>query len=109
MRARMWPALSPDEIRTTNWAAIANAAADAFAKGWTGFEVGSAAIEGLGRAENVGALMVTNIRRLAEHEPLRTPTPPPVAAVIRPTEPVAQQPSQWAQRIRQSRREDRQQ
>lgn len=82
MRARIWPALTPAEIRTVNFAALANAAADALARGWTGEEVGSAALENLGNAENLGAVMLTNIRELGRIDPPRTPVPPPVQSVL---------------------------
>ena len=104
MRSRMWPALTPAEVRSINWAAVADAAAEAFAKGWTGFEVGSAAVENLGNARNVGAIIVANIRGMGRPVRETTPTPPPARVVLdlaghRP----ARNPTAHANRIREAR------
>ena len=105
MKSRMWPALSPTEVRSLNWAAIANAAADAFGHGWTGFEVGSAAMENLGGARNLGAVIVANIRTLATQDPPRTPSPPAYdrAEVARITNAAAKDPSGWAAKVREAK------
>lgn len=104
MKSRIWPALTPAEIRKVNWAAIANAAADALGRGWTGLEVGSAAIENLGPAVNIGALMVTNIRELALVDPPRevTPIPPAIdrARQAKMLNAASRKASDWASRIR---------
>lgn len=105
MKSRMWPALSPTEVRSLNWAAIANAAADAFSRGWTGFEVGSAAMENLDGARNLGAVIVANIRTLATQDPPRTLSPPAYdrAAVARTINAAAKDPSNWAAKVREAK------
>jgi hypothetical protein len=102
MRTRIWPALTAVETRGLNWAAIANAAAEAFDNGWTGFEVGSAAIENLGDARNLGAVMVANIRAMGDPHREATPTPPPIdrAAIAKAQREAASQPSEWAAKVR---------
>ena len=105
MRARIWDALTAAEIRTVNFAALANAAAPAFARGWTGFELGSAAVENLNGADNIGAVMLTSIRELATVDPPRevTPTPPPVQqvlATVHAHNAPARNAAEWTARIR---------
>ena len=85
MRNSIQAALSLDELRDVNWRALANAAAPAIARGWTGDELARWAIAELGRgAENPGAVMLTAIRERAAQDPPResTPTPPPARSVL---------------------------
>jgi hypothetical protein len=107
MRATIWAALRPEELRAINFAALDNAAADAMDRGWTGVEIGKAAVQNLDGAHNVGAVMLTAIRDLGSFNPPRevTPTPPPIDQVRAemynrhpPASP--QQASAWAARIR---------
>lgn len=103
MRTLILAGLTPAEIRTVNTQAIADAAAPAIARGWSGEEVARVALDGLDRAESIGAVMVTNVRRLANEDPPRTPQPPPFAevnAAMHARHTSATNPAQWLKRIR---------
>jgi len=83
--------LRPAELREVNWRALADAAAPALARGWTGDELGRWAVAELGTGANSpGAVMLTTLRDLAAQDPPRerTPTPGPLPpAALRPPNP----------------------
>lgn len=82
MRTLILAGLEPTEIRTVNFQAIADAAAPAIARGWSGDEIARAALANLDQAKSIGAVMVANVRQLAHEDPPRTPGPPPIAEVL---------------------------
>ena len=103
MRTLILAGLTPAEIRAVNMQAVADAAAPAIERGWSGDEDARVALDGLDRAQSIGAVMVTNVRRLANKDPPRTPQPPPVAQVLaeqHTRHTPATNPGQWLKRIR---------
>lgn len=108
MRNRLQQALSPDEIRTVNWQALANVAVDAVDRGWGGDEIAHWALGDIGSTtENVGATLLTAIRGLGTMDPPRitTPTPPPIdqvrAEMYSRHEPATpEQAAAWVKRIK---------
>lgn len=109
MKTTIHAALDPADIPRINFRALANAAADALARGWTGDEIARHAVEGIytGDVRELGALMLTNIRPLADVNPPRetTPQPPPAADVLaglhtRHTSSGAA--AEWAAKVRQA-------
>lgn len=100
-------ALEPTDIPRINFRPIADAIADAIARGWTGTEVARHATQGAytGEVDNLGALLLTNIRDLATQDPPRTPSPPAYdrAEVARTTNAAAKDPSRWAAKVREAK------
>lgn len=99
-------ALEPTDIPRINIRPIADAIAVALARGWTGTEVARHATQGAytGEVDNLGALLLANIRALAELDPPRDATPSPPrydrAAVARAVNAAAKDPSSWAAKVR---------
>lgn len=106
MRTTIHAALDPEDIPRINFRALVNAAADALARGWTGDEIARHAVEGIytGEVRELGALMLANIRPLADVAPPREVTPqPPAAADVLAGIHARHQPAdatQWIERIR---------
>lgn len=110
MKTTIHAALDPSDIPRINFRAMANAAADALARGWTGDEIARHAVEGIytGEVRDLGAVMLANIRPLAEWNPPReeTPIPPPIGQVLamsRGTNP-SRNPTSWANQVREASR-----
>lgn len=105
LKRTLHDALSLAEIRAVNWGAIANASAVALARGWRGDELARFCVEGLDRAEDVGAVIYSTVRDLGTIDPPRdsTPQPPPAQSVLadihRANRPAAN-PSQWIAKLR---------
>lgn len=108
MKTTIHAAIDPSDIPRINFRALANAAADALARGWTGDEVARHAVEGIytGEVRDLGAVMLTNIRPLGEWDPPRppaTPQPPPIADVladIHARHTPAANPGEWVAKLR---------
>jgi hypothetical protein len=107
LRITIHAALDPQDIPRVNFQAITKAATEGIHRGWTGDELARAAVEGIytGDVDDIGALMMTNLRAVAGLAPPRevTATPPPISAVLarlhgrnQPTS----DPAAWAARIR---------
>lgn len=113
MKTTIHAALDPSDIPRINFRAMANAAADALARGWTGGEIARHAVEGIytGEVRDLGAVMLANIRALAEWDPPRevTPTPPPARQVLACSLGAnpSRNPGHWAGQIRQTVRSSR--
>lgn len=107
LRAYLVEALTPTDVTRIGMHTVANAAAPALARGWTGRELGALAVAGIydGTIDNPGAYIVAGLRDLGTVDPPRevTPTAPPVAAVLGEmhgrNNPAAD-PGAWIQRIR---------
>lgn len=85
MRTTIHAGLRPEDIPRINFAALLNASADAIARGWTGQELASIALEGLytGDVRDLGAVMHANLRSIAGQDPPReiTPSPPDITSL----------------------------
>lgn len=100
MRTLILDGLKPAEIRAVNFQAVADAAAAALDRGWTGPQVARVALTNLDGAKNLGAVMVANVRQLGNEDPPRTPTPPPVREVLTGRQQPANNPTTWAAKVR---------
>ena len=79
LRNTLHAALTYTEIRDIRWHTLITEARPAIERGWTGDEIARWCIADIGGnpPDNVGAVMLTTIRRLANTDPPRDTTPSP--------------------------------